>query len=170
METINILTNQFAIMAALMEATRNDYFSSPDARRGDIVAGANGGNFTFRNNGAGIPFAQMVRALFPVDDQDVPISELYPIETLIGADLFELHSFVEKEHAIVHFEKGKRKLFNVEPDESAPDGILIRIEHKWKDVLSVEELPSCMEHLPKIWRPVMFFNGEKVDWLKLMNK
>lgn len=169
METTNIFTSQLALMTSLLEATRADYFSSPDARRGDIVAGANGGNFTFRNNGAGIPFAQMVRALFPMED-NVPISDLYPIESLLGADLLELHSFVEKEHAVARFEKGKRVFFNVEPDESAPDGILIRVEHKWKDVLSMEALPSCMANLPKIWRPVMFFNGEKVDWLKLMNK
>ena len=170
MESTSLFKNQLALMASLMEATRNDYFSSPDARRGDIVAGANGGTFTFRNNGAGIPFSQMVRAIFPVEGEAIPISELYPIESLIGADLFELHSFVEKEHAIVRFEKGKRVLFNVEPDESAPDGILIRVESKWKDALTMEELPSCMANLPKIWRPVMFFNGEKVDWLKLMNK
>lgn len=169
METTDIFLSQLALMTSLLEATRSDYFSSPDVRRGDIVAGANGGNFTFRNNGAGIPFAQMVRALFPAED-NVPISKLYPIESFLGADLLELHSFVEKEHAVVRFEKGKRTLFNVEPDESVPDGILIRVEHKWKDVLSMEALPSCMENLPKIWRPVMFFNGEKVDWLKLMNK
>ena len=98
MESTPLFTNQLALMAALLEATRSDYFSSPDARRGDIVAGANGGNFTFRNNGAGIPFGQMVRALFPVEGDATPISNLYPIESLIGADLFELHSFVEKEH------------------------------------------------------------------------
>ena len=63
MESTPLFTNQLALMAALLEATRSDYFSSPDARRGDIVAGANGGNFTFRNNGAGIPFGQMARAI-----------------------------------------------------------------------------------------------------------
>lgn len=169
MDTTNIFIDQSALMTSLLEATRSDYFSSPDARRGDIVAGANGGNFTFRNNGAGIPFTQMVRALFPMEDS-YPVSDLYPIESLIGANLLELHSFVKKEHAVVRFEKGKRTLFNIEPDESAHDGILIRVEHKWKDTLTMEGLPSCMANLPKIWRPVMFFNGEKVDWLKLMNK
>ena len=170
METTLLFNDQTVLMAALLEATRNDYFSSPDARRGDIVAGANGGNFTFRNNGAGIPFARMVRALFPTDGETTTISELYPIESLIGADLLEVHSFVEKEHAVIRYEKGKRTLFNVEPDESAPDGILIRVEYHWKDALTMEGLPSCMESMPKVWRPVMFFNGVKVEWLKLMNK
>ena len=107
MDTTNIFIDQSALMTSLLEATRSDYLSSPDARRGDIVAGANGGNFTFRNNGAGIPFAQMVRALFPMEDS-YPVSDLYPIESLIGANLLELHSFVKKEHAVVRFEKGKR--------------------------------------------------------------
>jgi len=39
MDPTPLFNNQAAIMTALMEATRNDYFSSSDARRGDIVAG-----------------------------------------------------------------------------------------------------------------------------------
>ena len=166
MDITLITKDQSVLMTALLEATRKDYSSSPEARKGDIVAGANSNNFSFRNNGSGIPFERMVRALFPLEGETNTMSDLYPIEPLMSADVLELHSFRNKEHAMLRYEKGIRMFFNVEPD-TAQDGILIRVE--WQSVvrpLAFEDLPGCANG----WKPVMFFNGNRVEWLKLMNK
>lgn len=173
MEKTDHINDQTVLLTALLEATHKDYYSDPEAKKGDIVAGANATNFSFRNNGSGIPLEQMVRSLFPMEGESNPMSAYYPIEDLLCADLLEVHSFINKEHAFVRFEKGKRTLFNIEPDETAPEGILIRIEYHGKvdRLLEPADVQECMKATSHPWRPVMFYNGNKVDWYgKVVNK
>ena len=170
-ETTDILRDQSALLTTLLKATQVDY-SAKDCPKSDIVEGANGGNFTLRNNGAGIPFENMVRAIFPVEGESVTISDIYPIEQLLGADVLVAHSFRSGEHAVMRFEGGKRKSFHVEED-TAQDGVLIRVE--WSGMkaklLEKEGLLACIKGLEHQWKPIMYFNGERIDWAKMvMNK
>lgn len=168
METTDVLRNQSALLTTLLKATQVDY-AAKDCLKSDIVVGANGGNFTLRNNGAGIPFENMVRAIFPVEGENVTISDIYPIEQLLGADVLVAHSFRSGEHAVMRFEGGKRKTFHVEED-TAPDGVLIRVE--WSGMkakpLEKEGLLACIKGLEHQWKPIMYFNGERIDWGKLV--
>ena len=173
MEKTDLIKDQTVLLTALLESTHKDYFSRPDAKKGDIVAGANATNFSFRNNGSGIPLEQMVRSLFPMEGESNLMSTYYPVEDLLGADLLEVHSFINKEHAFVRIEKGKRTLFNIEPDEAAPEGILFRIEYHGKvdRLLEPADVLECIKATSHPWKPVMFFNGDRVDWSgRVVNK
>ena len=171
MKTTDILRDQSALLTNLLKATQVDY-SAKDCLKSDIVVGANAGNFSLRNNGMGIPFENMVRAIFPVEGEDVTITDIYPIEQLLNADVLVVHSFRSGEHAVMRFEGGKRKSFHVEED-TAQDGVLIRVEWSGMKAKPIEKegLPTCVKGLEHQWKPLLFFNGERIDWAKMvMNK
>ncbi len=171
MEKTEIIKDQKLLMAALMEAAHREYSANPEAKRGDIVVGANAHHFSIRTVCAGIPFEGIVRALYPMEGENPVMSDDYPIESLMGADALEVHSFRNREHATLRYEKGKRVLFNIEPDEVAPAGVLIRIE--WgggllpEKVFRKEGLLDCLKCTERSWRPPIFFNGERIVWGKL---
>ena len=172
MEKTDLIKDQKLLMAVLMEATRNDYYSAKDAPKGEITAGANATNFSLRNTGSGIPLEQMVRALYPLEGEEGKAMSLYyPIEALVGADVLEVHSFRRGEHATLRYEKGKRVSLNIEPDTVTPEGVLIRVE--WggglapDKILRKEDLLTCLQGIEGGWKPALFFNGERIVWAKL---
>ena len=174
MEITDIIKDQNALMIALMGATYKDYQTypeDPEHPRCDIVVGANVNNFSLRNAGQGIFLERLVRAIFPLEGENCAISDLYPIESLFSADMMELHVFRNMEQTTVRYEKGKRVLLKIEPDETAQTGILIRVE--WNGgldgnaLLKKEGLLETLQEADSRWKPVLFFNGERVIWSKL---
>ena len=174
-----VLNDQKQIFQNLLEETLREYASIPEKSRGDIIIGAHETVFTFRNAGRGVQAGKIARAVLPVEDGVQPsekISPRYDLEQYLSADVFELHSFHEKECAVLLLEKGERKLFSVYPDESAPEGILVHIE--WtaalepecilteKDVshalLKAFPLNSTRARLK--WEPEVWFNSNRIRY------
>jgi hypothetical protein len=166
MENNDYLGNQKQILDALLAATMKDYASHPDMFKGDIVIGANGGVLSLRTNGKGILSGQISKAVLPVKDGEMPeetISEFYPLEPLMRAAVFELHSFHNRECAFLHYEKGERKEFRVYED-LAQDGLLIRVEHKFDGSVKIEDVIESIKKAKLRWKPEVWFNGERVKY------
>lgn len=173
--------NQLVIFQTLVEGTIRECASIDGKERRYLSIGAFDTVLTLRNFGHGFPVSRLVRQLFPVEKPAVGpdydcISELYPIEALLKQDVFELATFQKHEGTRIRFKDGKRERFSVEPDMTAPEGLLFRIE--WKSPLPKECVltpATAAEILQKIisrgkresgfnWRPVVRFNGEQLDY------
>lgn len=171
--------NQLVIFQTLVEGTIGECASIDGKERRYLSIGAFDTVLTLRNFGHGFPVSRLVRQLFPVEKPAVGpdydcISELYPIEALLKQDVFELATFQKHEGTRIRFKDGKRERFSVEPDMTAPEGLLFRIE--WKSPLPKECVltpATAAEILQKIitrgkresgfnWRPVVRFNGEQL--------
>ena len=174
-----VLNDQKLIFQNLLEETIREYASMPGKSRGDIIIGAHETVFTFRNAGRGVLAGEIARAVLPVEDGVQPsekISQRYDLDQYLSADVFVLHSFHEKECAILHLEKGERKLFSVYPDESAPEGILVQIE--WtaalepecilteKDVFHalLKAFPLNSTRARLRWQPEVWFNSNRIRY------
>ena len=174
-----VLNDQKPIFQNLLEETLREYASIPGKSRGDIIVGAHETVFTFRNAGRGVLAGEIARAVLPVEDDVQPtemISHRYNLEQYLSADVFELHSFHEKERAILHLEMGERKLFSVYPDESAPEGILVHIE--WhsrlepecilteKDVFHalLKAFPLKSSRAQLKWEPEVWLNSKRIHY------
>ena len=170
--------NQKQILFDLLEGTCVDYCATPEKKRGDIIIGANRSTFTFRNSGMGILSGAIARAVLPVEDKPLTpplISKMYELESLFGADVFELHAFWRGECSLLRFEKGERQLFSVYPD-TARDGILVRLE--WETALRSEQVLTLDDVMAMVrrllvgktapyrlsWRPEVRFNGMLVSY------
>lgn len=128
--------DQKQILYDLLESTCLDYLATPEKQKGDIVIGANGTNFSFRNFGMGILSGAIALTVLPAGItpmQQPEISKYYELEPLFCVDVFELHAFRQGECALLRYEDGERKLFSVYPDP-AQDGILVHLE--WKPTLT----------------------------------
>lgn len=173
--------NQLEIFQSLVEGSMRECARLEERARRQLLLGAFDTVLTLRNFGNGIPVARLVRQLFPVDDPAVGpdydcITELYPIEALLKQDVFELVTFQKHEGTRFRFTDGKQVWFSVEPDMTAPEGLLLRIE--WKSPLPKECVltpATAAEILRKTisqvkretglsWRPVVRFNGEQLDY------
>lgn len=174
-----VLNDQKLIFQNLLEETLREYAFIHGKNRGDIIIGAHETVFSFRNAGRGVLAGEIARAVLPVEDGIQPtekISKRYDLEQYLSADVFVLHSFHEKECAILHLEMGERKLFSVYPDESAPEGILVHIE--WKAALEPEciltekdvfhamlkAFPLNSGRARLKWEPEVWFNSKRIRY------
>ena len=172
------LNNQKQIFQDLLEATIHEYSMIPGKDRGDITIGAHGTVLSFRNSTKGVLAGVIARSVLPEADDITPdrvISELYPLESLMKADVFGLHSFHNKECTILTYEGGERKDLYIYPD-TAQDGLLIQLEWKGKEgmvtILKEDDVVDAMKTvLTKecdgnrlTWKPEVWFNGNRVKY------
>ena len=179
MKTNEYLKDQKQIFWDLLAATVTELDIYPDIIKGKFTFGANESVFSFRNCGKGFLSGVIAKAVLPVTEDGVPdghMSDLYPMEALLAADVFELHSFHNGEGTFVKYEKGERTEFRVYSDYTTPTGLLIRLE--WgqellkehtlqeKDVASaMRRIMSKDSPLPAMrWKPAVWFNGERVRY------
>ena len=153
------LSTQKLIIHDLLKATIYEYSMIPGKNRGEIIIGANRTVLSFRNSTKG--FFEGV------------ISELYPLESLMKSDVFELHSFHNKECTFLKYEHGERTELHIYPD-TAQDGLLIHVE--WEEgmvtILTEDDVVSALKtvlskpfkgnHLN--WKPEVWFNGNRVKY------
>ncbi len=174
MEKSDIIKDQNRLLTVLLGATLKDYKAlpeDPERPRCDIIVGANANNFSFRSAGKGISMERLVRALYPLEGETPTFSELYPVESMLAADVVEIHLFRAGEQATLRYEGGKRVKLSVEPDDAAPEGLLFRIE--WNGglfgdaLLTKEGLGKAFSEAAPGWKPALFFNGERIIWSKL---
>ena len=171
------LKDQKQIFWDLIVATVLDLDRYPDILKGELVFGAKDTVLSFRNCGKGILPGMITKAMLPAEEgeqADGYMSDLYPMETLLPADMFELHSFRNGKATVLKCEKGEMTELRVCPDWSTPGGLLIRLEWspglpetqvlKEKDVaIAMHRLMSGKTTLPKLrFRPTVWFNGERV--------
>ena len=91
MQNIVLLNDQNMIYHHLLEETIREYASIPGKRQGDIVIGASGTAFSFRNSGRGILAGEIARGVLPAEDGVPPtgkMSRQYDLEPYLGADVF----------------------------------------------------------------------------------
>ena len=178
MKTNEYLNDQKQIFRDLLAATVLELDAYPDITKGDLTFGANENVLSFRNCGKGFLSGVIARAVLPVTEDGQPdghISDLYPMEALTMADLFELHSFHNGETTFLRYEKGKRTEMRVYQDFNTPSGLLIRLE--WgqdltEGILNGKDVASAMRRvasgnapLPRMrWRPTVWFNGERIKY------
>lgn len=179
MKTNEYLNNQKQIFWDLLAATVMELDIYPDITKGEFTFGANGSAFSFRNCGKGFLSGVIARAVLPVTEDGQPdghMSDQYPMEALLSADIFELHSFHNGEGTFVKYEKGERTELRVYSDYTTPPGLLIRLE--WgqglpdEHVLREKDVASAMRRimskdspLPVVrWKPAVWFNGERVRY------
>ena len=177
MEINEYLYNQKQIFWDLLAATVLDIDKYPDISKGDLVIGANGTVLSFRNCGKGFLPGVIAKAVLPEQEgkqADGHMSDLFPMEALLSADVFELHSFHNEMATVLKCEKGKLAEFNVYPDSITQEGLSFHLEWsqklpetqvmKEKDVASaMRKLMSGTAPLPKMrFRPTVWFNGERV--------
>ena len=179
MQRNDILGDQKTIFKNLLEETVREYAGIPGKETGKIVIGANETTFTFRNSGRGILSGKVARGVLPAEDgtpPDGPISPQYDLEQYLSADVFELHSFHSQETSILIYEKGERKSFNVYPDTSTPEGILVHIE--WtsrlepEQILTVQDVFSALLKMFPLkssrarlrWEPEVWFNATRIQY------
>jgi hypothetical protein len=178
MQTNEYLKDQKQIIQDLLIATLLELERYPELTGGDLIVGANENVLTLRNCGKGIPAGTIARAVLPETDGaplDRPVSELYPIEALMEADSFELHSFHSRECTSLRYEKGARQELRVYPD-IAQDGLLIHLE--WNGalpqdrILSGKDVATAMRRLYSedlslarpVWKPTVWFNGNRIRY------
>ena len=179
MQRNDILDDQKPLFKNLLEETVREYAGIPGKETGKIVIGANETTFTFRNSGRGILSGKVARGVLPAEDgtpPDGPISPQYDLEQYLSADVFELHSFHSQETSILIYEKGERKSFNVYPDTSTPEGILVHIE--WtsrlepEQILTVQDVFSALLKMFPLkssrarlrWEPEVWFNATRIQY------
>ena len=179
MQRNDILDDQKTIFKNLLEETVREYAGIPGKETGKIVIGANETTFTFRNSGRGILSGKVARGVLPAEDgtpPDGPISPQYDLEQYLSADIFELHSFHDHETSVLIYEKGERKSFNVYPDTSTPEGILVHIE--WtsrlepEQILTVQDVFSALLKMFPLkssrawlrWEPEVWFNATRIQY------
>ena len=172
------LNNQKQIFHDLLEATIHEYSTIPEKNRGDIVIGSNGTVLSFRNSTKGILAGVIARSVLPEADGvslNGVISKLYPLESLMKADVFELRSFHNKECTFLKYENGERKELHIYPD-TAQDGLLIHLE--WKGgkgmftILTEDDVISALKSVVLkrfdgnrlTWKPEVWFNGNRVKY------
>lgn len=177
MEINEYLYNQKQIFWDLLAATVLDIDKYPDIIMGDLVIGANGTVLSFRNCGKGFLPGVITKAVLPDEEgkqADGHMSDIYPMEALLSADVFELHSFHNEIATALKCKKGELEELRVYPDRLAPEGLLIHLE--WSErvpetqVLKEKDVASAMRRvmsgtasLPKMrFRPTVWFNGERV--------
>ena len=171
------LKDQKQIFWDLLAATVLELDRYPDILKGEFVFGANETVLSFRNCGKGFLPLVIAKAVLPETDgekADGHMSDLYPMEALLAADEFELHSFHEGKATALKYEKGELVELGVYPDWSTPEGLLIHLEWSCslveKQILNRRDVTSAMRRLfsgkaplPKMrWRPTVWFNGERV--------
>ena len=179
MKTNEYLKDQKQIFWDLLAATVLELDIYTDIAKGEFTFGANESVLSFRNCGKGFLSGVIARAVLPITEDGVAdghLSDLYPMEALLTADVFELHSFHNGESTFVKYEKGKRTEFRVYSDFNTPSGLLIRLEWgqtlpeeqilKGKDVASaMRRIMSKSSPLPAMrWKPTVWFNGERVKY------
>ena len=172
------LNNQKQIFQDLLDATIHEYSMIPGKERGNITIGANGTVLSFRNSTTGILAGVIARSVLPEADgvsPDSVISELYPLESLMKADVFELHSFHNKECTLLKYENGERKELHIYPD-SAEDGLLTHLEWKGRkgmlNILTEDDVVSALKTVLSkrfdrnrlTWKPEVWFNGNRVKY------
>ena len=179
MQRNDIFGDQKTIFKNLLEETVREYAGIPGKETGKIVIGANETAFTFRNSGRGILSGKVARGVLPVEDStppEEPISPQYDLEQYLSADVFELHSFHDHETSVLVYEKGERKSFNVYPDTSTPEGILVHIE--WtsrlepEQILTVQDVFSALLKMFPLkssrarlrWEPEVWFNATRIQY------
>lgn len=170
------LNNQKQIFQDLLEATIHEYSMIPGKERGDITIGANGTVLSFRNSTTGILAGVIARSVLPEADgvsTNGIISEFYPLESLMKSDVFELHSYHNKECTLLKYENGERKELHIYPD-TAQDGLLVHLEWKGgKRLVSILEVEDVVGALKTVlskrfdgnrltWKPEVWFNGNRV--------
>lgn len=173
------LKDQRQIFWDLIAATVIDIDRYPDILKGELVFGANETVLSFRNCGKGFLPGVITKAMLPDEEgkqADGHMSDLYPMEALLPADVYELHSFHIGKATVLRCEKGELAEIRVYPDQTTPEGLLIRLEWsqglpdtqvlKAKDVASaMRRLMSGKAPLPKMrFRPKVWFNGERVKY------
>ena len=91
------------------------------------------------------------------------------------ADVFELHSFHNKECTLLKYENGERKELHIYPD-SAEDGLLTHLE--WEggkgmlNILTEDDVVSALKTVLSkrfdrnrlTWKPEVWFNGNRVKY------
>lgn len=173
------LLDQKQIFWDLLAATVLDIDKYPDITKGNLVFGANDTVLSFRNYGKGLLPGVIAKAILPDvegEKADGHMSDLYPIEALLLADVFELHSFHDGMATVLKYEKGKLTELNVYPDSITPEGLLFHLEWsqefpetqilKEKDVASaMRKVMSGTAPLPKMrFRPIVWFNGDRIQY------
>ena len=171
------LKDQKQIFWDLLAATVLELDRYPDILKGEFVFGANETVLSFRNCGKGFLSLVIAKAVLPETDGEKAhghMSDLYPMEALLAADVFELHSFHAGKATALKYEKGELVELGVYPDWSTPEGLLIHLEWSYslveKQILNRRDVTSAMRRLfsgkaplPKMrWRPTVWFNGERV--------
>ena len=179
MQRNDIFDDQKVIFKDLLEETIREYAGIPGKENGKIVIGANQTVFTFRNCGRGILPGKVARGVLPAEDgalPEGPISPQYNLEQYLSADVFELHSFHDHEASILIYEKGERQSFNVYPDASTPEGILVHIEWTSKlepeQVLTEQDVFSALIKMFPLktsrarlrWEPEVWFNAKRIQY------
>ena len=177
MEINEYLLDQKQIFRDLLAATVLELDRYPDIIKGDLVFGANETAFSFRNCGRGFLPGVIARAILPERDgenADGHMSDLYPMEAMLKAEMLEFHSFHGGRATALKCEKGELVELSVYPDWSTPEGLLIHLE--WSQGLpepqrlNARDVASAMRRLfsgkaplPKMkWRPPVWFNGERI--------
>ena len=179
MQRNDILDDQKEIFKNLLEETVREYAGIAGKETGKIVIGANETVFTFRNSGRGILAGKVARGVLPTEDgtpPEGPISPQYDLEQYLSADIFELHSFHDHEASVLVYEKGERKSFNVYPDTSTQEGILVHIE--WASRLEPEQTLTAQDVFSALlkmfplkssrarlrWEPEVWFNSKRINY------
>ena len=171
------LNDQKQIINDLLKATLQDYAENPRKEKGSTIIGAKATVLSYRDSSNGILAGVIARSILPnVDEEpcEEAISMAYPLEQLMAADIFELHSFHNGTCAFLRCANellGSRTEFHVYPD-TAQDGLLIRLEWHSSNVvtITVEDLVNALKNLlsqqPKESRlfrkPEVWFNGVRV--------
>lgn len=173
------LKDQKTIFRDLLAATVLELDLHPEVTGGEFSVGANANAMSFRNCGRGILPGIIARAVLPDSGEALPsghMSELYPAEALLGADVFELRSFHGGKAARLRYEKGELAEFSVRPDFDTPEGLLFHLE--WdaglpgECVLTAGDVVSAMRRvaskgspLPALrFKPWVHFNGGRLFW------
>ena len=110
MEINEYLLDQKQIFRDLLAATVLELDRYPDIIKGDLVFGANETAFSFRNCGRGFLPGVIARAILPERDgenADGHMSDLYPMEALLKAEMLEFHSFHDGRATALKCEKGE---------------------------------------------------------------
>ena len=171
------LNDQKLIINDLLKATLQDYAEKPRKEKGSIIIGAKATVLSYRDSSNGILAGVIARSILPnVDEEpcEEAISMAYPLEQLMTADIFELHSFHKGTCAYLCCKNelcGSRTEFHVYPD-TAQDGLLIRLEWHSSNVATITEedvvnaLRDLLSQQPKESRlfkkPEVWFNGVRV--------
>ena len=160
MKKKDYLNDQKQIFRDLLEGTEKG--------RGEIVVGAHLTVFSFRASTAGVPAGVIARAVLPEVDGSLPkavISDSYPFEALMKADVFELRSFHNNECTLLKYENGKRQELHIYPDK-APDCMLVRLEWLSEEgastVLTEQNVINELKRLS--WETAVWFNGRRVKY------
>ncbi len=177
MEINEYLKDQKQIFWDLLAATVLELDRYPDILNGELFVGAGATVLSFRNCGKGFLPGVVAKAMLPEEEgihADGPISDLYPIEALLPAGVFELHSFHNGHATALRCEKGVLAELRVYPDRGAPDGLVFRLE--WSQslpdtqVLTAKDVAGALRRImsgktplpPMRFRPTLWFNGERV--------